>query len=343
VDDNDMNLTVIKELLKQSEICLDTVLSGKECLEISKKKKYDLIFMDHMMPKMDGVETLHMLKMEKDNPNADTAVIMLTANAITGMKEQYIEEGFKDYISKPVEIDKLEKILYEHLPEGMAVWKEATKQVQEEAVTVKEQESSQIDKSIGMNYCGGSEDMYREIAKAYHQQGMKYVAAIPQLCEKGEWKDYAVIAHAIKSTSLTIGATVLSEEAKVQELAAKEGKTDILETGWETFYQNYRQVLQEVEMLFGINDSKGQEEEQIQILSKEEYLEECRNLLQYIKDYEMGEAMEQIEKLLQLGVSQEEREQEIAYLEKIRAEVDEFEYDLAEELLTEWLKKQEAE
>ena len=343
VDDNDMNLTVIKELLKQSEICLDTVLSGKECLEISKKKKYDLIFMDHMMPKMDGVETLHMLKMEKDNPNADTAVIMLTANAITGMKEQYIEEGFKDYISKPVEIDKLEKILYEHLPEGMAVWKEATKQVQEEAVTVKEQESSQIDKSIGMNYCGGSEDMYREIAKAYHQQGMKYVAAIPQLCEKGEWKDYAVIAHAIKSTSLTIGATVLSEEAKVQELAAKEGKTDILETGWETFYQNYRQVLQEVEMLFGINDSKGKEEEQIQILSKEEYLEECRNLLQYIKDYEMGEAMEQIEKLLQLGVSQEEREQEIAYLEKIRAAVDEFEYDLAEELLTEWLKKQEAE
>ena len=63
----------------------------------------------------------------------------------------------------------------------------------------------------------------------------------------------------------------------------------------------------------------------------------------YIKDYEMGEAMEQIEKLLQLGVSQEEREQEIAYLEKIRAAVDEFEYDLAEELLTEWLKKQEAE
>lgn len=343
VDDNDMNLAVIRGLLKQSEMRLDMALSGKECLELTRKKKYDLIFMDHMMPVMDGVETLHMLKKETENPNVDTTVIMLTANAITGMKEQYIEEGFEDYISKPVELEKLEKMLHKYLPEEKTSWKEEERKEQSEEKQEEEQTGSKIDKSIGLNYCGGSEEMYKEIVRAYHQQGQKYIAAIPELCEKGEWKDYAVIAHAIKSTSLTIGARELSEEAKIQEQAAKEDKTDICAQGWEAFFENYKQILQEAEAFLGIEESKEETDEALQILSKSEYIEECRKLLQYIEDYEMGEAMEQIEKLFKCNVSGEEREQELSYLEKIRAAVDEFEYDLAEELVSEWLEKQEAE
>lgn len=343
VDDNDMNLAVIRGLLKQSEMRLDMALSGKECLELTRKKKYDLIFMDHMMPVMDGVETLHMLKKETENPNVDTTVIMLTANAITGMKEQYIEEGFEDYISKPVELEKLEKMLHKYLPEEKTSWKEEERKEQSEEKQEEEQTGSKIDKSIGLNYCGGSEEMYKEIVRAYHQQGQKYIAAIPELCEKGEWKDYAVIAHAIKSTSLTIGARELSEEAKIQEQAAKEDKTDICAQGWEAFFENYKQILQEAEAFLGIEESKEETDEALQILSKSEYIEECRKLLQYIEDYEMGEAMEQIGKLFKCNVSGEEREQELSYLEKIRAAVDEFEYDLAEELVFEWLEKQEAE
>lgn len=348
VDDNEMNLAVVRELLKQSEIKLDMAVNGKECLEMSGQKKYDLILMDHMMPGMDGVETLHMLRKEQNNPNVDTTVIMLTANAITGMKEQYIEEGFEDYLTKPVELEKLEKMLQKYLPEEKTSWKEQERKEQNEEyladnVETAETEGSKIDKRIGLNYCGGSEEMYREIVKAYYQQSAKYVAAIPELCEKGEWKDYSVIAHAIKSTSLTIGAKELSEEAKTQELAAKEGRMEVCEQGWEAFFENYRQILQEVEAYLRVEEEPEKTEEPVQLLSKMEYLEECQLLLQYIKDYEMGEAMEQIEKLLQSSVSQEEREQETAYLEKIKAVVDEFEYDVAEELLTEWLEKQEAE
>ena len=340
VDDNEMNLAVIRELLRKSEIRLDMALSGKECLEMSKKKKYDLIFMDHMMPETDGVETLHMLKQEQGNPNIDTTVIMLTANAVTGMREQYIKEGFQDYISKPVEIEKLEKMLYKYLPEKMTEWKEEEKK--ENYIEVTGQEHLKIDKSIGLNYCGGSEDMYKEIVKAYYQQAMKYIVAIPKLCEQGEWKDYAVIVHAIKSSSLTIGAKELSEEAKTQEMAAKEGKIETCEQGWESLLENYRQILKEIENYLGIKESEEKTEETVQLLSKEEYEKECRLLLQYVKDYEMGAAMEQIEKLLSNSVSMAGREQEVAYLEKIRATVDEFEYDLAEQLLTEWLEEQEA-
>ena len=115
VDDNQMNLKVIEMLLKRSGIQLDFATGGAACLEMTREKKYDLILMDHMMPAPDGVETLHMLRAEEGNPNRDTTVIVLTANAIAGTREQYLEEGFADYLSKPIVPAKLEETLEKYL------------------------------------------------------------------------------------------------------------------------------------------------------------------------------------------------------------------------------------
>lgn len=111
VDDTKMNLLVIKHLLKRCGAKLDTAESGTECFELTKNKKYDIILMDHMMPEPDGIQTLHMIREDSDNLNIDTPIIVLTANAIVGMRDQYINEGFADYLSKPVEVDKLEEML----------------------------------------------------------------------------------------------------------------------------------------------------------------------------------------------------------------------------------------
>ena len=115
VDDNKMNLVVVKGLLKRSQIKLDFAGGGMECLKMCKDKKYDLILMDHMMPEPDGVQTLHMLRADGESANQDTTVIVLTANAIAGAEEDYIKEGFADYLSKPVEVVKLEQTLAKHL------------------------------------------------------------------------------------------------------------------------------------------------------------------------------------------------------------------------------------
>ena len=115
VDDNKMNLKVIQALLKRTGVQVDTADGGSECLRMTKDKKYDLILMDHMMPEPDGIQTLHLLRKEKDNANIDTQVIVLTANAIEGMREQYLAEGFADYLSKPVEALKLERTLAKYL------------------------------------------------------------------------------------------------------------------------------------------------------------------------------------------------------------------------------------
>ena len=115
VDDNKMNLKVIQALMKQTGIQLDMANGGSECLQMTMNKKYDLILMDHMMPEPDGIQTLHLLRDDKDNMNCDTKVIVLTANAIEGMREEYLNEGFEDYLSKPIDVNKLDSVLEKYL------------------------------------------------------------------------------------------------------------------------------------------------------------------------------------------------------------------------------------
>lgn len=121
VDDVRTNLLVIKGLLKQTEIIIDTALSGAECLEMIRETKYDIVFLDHMMPDMDGVETIRALKADDSHVNTNTPVVMLTANAIIGAKEQYLDDGFTDYLSKPIDWQELESMLIRLLPTDKVV------------------------------------------------------------------------------------------------------------------------------------------------------------------------------------------------------------------------------
>ena len=121
IDDNAINIAVFKGLLKKTGIKIDSAENGKEGIRLCIENKYDIIFLDHMMPGMDGIETLNELK-EKypDNKNNETPVVCLTANAISGAKEKYVEAGFTDYLSKPIDPQKLEELIFSYLPEGLA-------------------------------------------------------------------------------------------------------------------------------------------------------------------------------------------------------------------------------
>ena len=119
VDDNKMNLTVIGALLKRTKMQVDFADSGMKCLEMTKEQSYDIILMDHMMPEMDGIETLKKLREDANNPNQKAVVVALTANAIAGCREMYLEHGFDNYCSKPVEAEVLDTLLVQHLSEEL--------------------------------------------------------------------------------------------------------------------------------------------------------------------------------------------------------------------------------
>lgn len=228
VDDNEMNLVVFKALLKRTGIQVETATGGLECLEMCRMKKYDLIFLDHMMPEPDGIETLHRLRQEKDGFNAQTEVIVLTANAVSGSRENYLKEGFTDYLCKPINGETLERILDRYLP------------------AQRKEGEVHLSKDKAIQYCLGSEEMYAEVLKAYWEQGQEYLGQLPEFFRQGDWKNYAIIVHAIKSTSLQIGAEELSEMALQHEMAAKEKNEVFLKENWERFIHLYQAVLNKI-------------------------------------------------------------------------------------------------
>ncbi len=230
VDDNEMNLLVAKSLLKRTGIRLTMAQGGSECLKLCRNYKFDLILMDHMMPEPDGIETLHLLRKDEGNPNRNTKVIVLTANAISGMDEMYKKEGFTDYLSKPIVAQKLEEMLCKYLPEEKLEKRMAT----------------MVDKKAGLGYCEGDEEMYREMVRAFCKQGEKYVSELTKYFSERDWKNYRIIVHSLKSTALVIGAGDFSEHAKKLELAAKEEKETLLLAEGETFLAEYVELLKQL-------------------------------------------------------------------------------------------------
>ena len=168
VDDNRMNLDVFRALLKKTRVRVMTATSGKECLRQVQKQEFDIIFLDHMMPEMDGVETLKQLKALEDNLSKDTPVIALTANAVAGAKEEYIAQGFADYLSKPVQGSTLEKMVRAYLPEKLVhTGREENGQDKKDAESVRESKEKEAAGD------GSNENVFDKDIVAAHSQAVQ--------------------------------------------------------------------------------------------------------------------------------------------------------------------------
>ncbi|MCR5746080.1 MAG: response regulator [Lachnospiraceae bacterium] len=229
VDDTPMNLVVFEGLLKQTEVHVDKASSGKECLEKTQVKKYDLIFLDHRMPEMDGIETLKNLKMQKDNPNLETPVISLTANAVSGSREMYIEAGFDDYITKPIMTDKLEALMIRLLPAEKVRIKEAAETGEPEKIPEELENIEGLDVSSGINNSGGA-DLYLGAIKSFKDNFQENYDAISSFFKNRMIGEYTIKVHALKSSARIIGADRLSTLAERLEQAGDENDLATIKT-----------------------------------------------------------------------------------------------------------------
>lgn len=246
VDDLPINLLVIANLLKETRIKIDTVGSGRECLDKCSQQKYDLILMDHMMPEMDGVQTFEKLHGDKSSPNFETPVIMLTANALAGMREQYMDVGFADYVSKPVRGAKLEEAIRRNLPESMI--KSASPEIPAEAVSTEPSGFADICGAVpelnvnaALQYCCGSAELLNDLLHDFTEND--HFSDLKAAFEEKRWEDYRRHAHSLKSTSLMIGLTGLSERARASELALKGGCTEFAELNHDSLIEEYSALL----------------------------------------------------------------------------------------------------
>lgn len=242
IDDNEMNRKVFQGLLSPTHVQVDTGSSGKECLELITMKRYDIIFLDHMMPEMDGLETFEQMK-HLEHLCIDTPVIILTANAVVGAKEMYLSKGFEDYLSKPVSGKILEATIRKYLPTELLypVTVDVPKTVQT-ADEKKTASSQEIDYTLGLSYSGNLKDLYDELLLLFHDSAEEKIAVIEKSFQKQDWKNYRVYVHALKSTAKSIGAISLSEEAKKLEFAARDNEINYIRKTHETVMQHYHKV-----------------------------------------------------------------------------------------------------
>ncbi len=243
VDDTEMNLTVVKHLLKETKVRIDTAGGGKEALALMEGKTYDLLLFDHMMPEMDGIELLHAVRENKGNSNTAKPCIVLTANAVQNSREMYIAAGFDEYMSKPVEGKALERLLMKYLPPEKVILKEETgeKNGDEKIDSVRNElgEIPGIAVETGIKNCGSPEDYY-PVLEIFYKSISRQADELEDYFGSENWISYTIKVHALKSSARIIGAMELGEEAFALETAGKSGDIDFIREHHEEMIRHYR-------------------------------------------------------------------------------------------------------
>ena len=230
VDDNEVNLRVMERLLGHFGLSVDTASGGEAALTLIAQNRYTLCFLDHMMPVMDGIETLKRIRAyEKTLGDADGSsplpVVALTANAMQGMREFFLEQGFNDYLSKPVTLERLVEALKTWIPQSGFLSETAGDEFNDRSVRALIDECEYLDTQLGLEYAGSYEMLSTAIATFALSIDEKS-AVISESLESGDDQRYLVEVHGLKSAAKIIGATELSEQAAYLEDCARNKETD---------------------------------------------------------------------------------------------------------------------
>ena len=353
VDDSQQNLQVLASLLQRTSMQLDKAGSGLECIEKVRSKKYHLIFLDYMMPEMDGMETFHKLREEENGQ--EVPIIAITADVSTGIRQKFLSEGFADYLSKPVMWDRLEEILLQFIPANLISrekdareeWKIEEKQILELKQKMKQWD---IELSEGLRLLSGSISQYRRLAELFVEYYVPNKEQLIQSFERlqqtqNEIKNMTGLLHTLKSNARAIGAIELYElsftmekKGKLQDVNYINKAIPLLFFEWERVVQGICFFIKYTEPFLLKNSAKDSpkqaEEDCFNEGFEKKYKEAKKKLLCAIGRYQGKYAEEQIEILLSLEKDADQRKQ----LEKIQKSVRNLEFDEAEQLMEEWEK-----
>ena len=258
VDDNAINRKVFVNLLKSTGLTVEEAAGGEECLDLVRRKAYDIIFLDHMMPEPDGIEVLHEMQEWEEYPCKSTPVIALTANAVTGAREMYLKEGFRDFLPKPVNPYKLEKMVMNLLPEEKVIHGEGVIPIpgNEDGKEMEMPELEGIDWNYACLYCKDPAILKDTVHHFYHTMESEaaklesFLALVGKTGERSQaFRKFRVQVHSMKNSAAMIGAVSLAGVARMLESAAGEGKEDEIWRVTPVFLQEWRkmkEVLKEV-------------------------------------------------------------------------------------------------
>ena len=309
VDDTQTNLTVIVGLLKLTQIEVDTATSGMDALEMVKNNKYDIIFLDHRMPEMDGIQTFHAMQEMEGNINLDTPIIALTANAISGSREMYANEGFDNYMSKPVDPGKLEEMILLYLPEDKVSKPgdaDFVSTVQEDTELEKKAMQSLlkvtgVDIEYAIARCGSpmaAVDVMKDFMLSIEERS----GLIEKYCREKDIPNYTIYVHGLKSSAKAIGAMDLSEKAEYLEKCGNDNWVEEIHDLTPELLELYRSYITRLSALSEDDDSDKPEidpEElegayaSIKEFVSGSYFDSADDIMKMLEDYRIPEKYKQ--------------------------------------------------
>lgn len=306
VDDNEANLKVAKGLMGQYKLSVRTCTSGKAALDILETdKSFDILFIDHMMPEMDGVELTKILRSSNDDYLKYVPIIALTANAIKGVSEMFLANGFTEYLSKPIDTERLGEVLNKWIPENKkkeAMEEEESVADNNEAVDENEEnllnmlrQIENVDYDKAMTLCGKSEDILLSVIEVYVKSYSQIKERIDSTYAKEDLKNYAIEVHGVKSSSRSIGNDVLGEMAYRLEIEAKDGNIAYVKENHSEFVMKYEQFVGKLKEI--VDKLKTEEKIEKVKFSKEEMLSMINECISLYDEFETTKAEEVLKKL----------------------------------------------
>ena len=328
VDDNAVNLTVAEGLLEPLKMQVDTASGGKEAIEMISKERYDIVFMDHMMPEIDGVEATHIIR--RMHPEYDDVpIIALTANAVEGTKEMFCREGMNDFVAKPIELRMLVAKVRQWLPVekiqkdyDVTTANKSTKKAAGADIVV-----GDLDVKFAMEFLV-SEELFWKVLKVFYNSIDKKVKLIKSLEEEEDWTNYTVEVHALKNSAKQIGAISLSEKAAMLEKAGNTRDAWMIHSTTDAMLKQYKDY---EPVLAPFCQDEGEELEKKDISDKD--LQGCFTAMKEAVDNLDMDQMEEV--ISQMGQYRYEDWQQ-GLFDQLKEASEEMDVDRCEVILRSW-------
>lgn len=340
VDDSNVNLMVMDNILREYGIKATLCNSGKKAIEALDVSEFDLVFIDQKMPEMDGIELAYKIR-HMMNPNASIPLICATADFGPGIREQLIQKGFSDYISKPIGATYLEKVLDKYLPADLKVEKKnQNKKKVVETISQNSNETSLdptlFDTELGMHNLGDNEETYISVLRAFYEEGNQKLIDVPKQFADNNIADYTTNVHALKSSSATVGFPHLSALFKKLEAAGKEGNTEYISENSDQAFAYFQTALTKIKDYLDTNDGSYTVEDD-KAIETAETVELDKELLSELSECISAMNLRRVEEIIH-EISERNYGKDInSMIKKIRNSYENFEYIEIKALIKELL------
>ncbi|MCI8699290.1 MAG: response regulator [Oscillospiraceae bacterium] len=337
VDDNVINRKVARGFLKNYAFDLDDAESGPEAIELVRQNRYDIIFMDHMMPMMDGIEAAEIIRRDCGENGAAPAMIALTANAMEGMREKFLDCGFQDFIAKPLDRRELGRLLARWVPEDRRQSRDGGED-EAPALDPAAFQIQGIDMDTAMRYFTGDEAGFAELLELYHMDGRRKMELLGELADT-DLSRYRTEVHALKSAAANIGAMEVSGLARAQENAAAQGDTDFIARQLPCLLEAQQALLDRIGLFLEQRRQGGAPAEKLPPLAPQALREQVAAALGELEEFRSKQCAGMVDDLLRHELPQQAQDRLLAIQGRLKL----FEDDDAEALLGELLRELEKE